>query len=177
MVRRWALLDAMILVGAIAVGLGAARWWYDQPGYVNPSALDAQSVCELIAWLLLPLSPALIGVRLRRPRPRWRRLVRQPGFQANLLVGMATVAALFNNRWGYRPTLFQVPFGIGSDQVNEVAPVVAVGWVLTALVGRRRPEPGMIDRLGRALGWAWIALWLARIIVGKDSLVRLCIGY
>jgi hypothetical protein len=96
--RRWNLFDSMVLISATALGLGSARWWYNQPGYVNPSALNAQSASEIVAWLLLPMSPALIAIRLREPRPPWRRRVRQPGLQANLVICLATVSGLLNSR-------------------------------------------------------------------------------
>jgi hypothetical protein len=167
------LLDAMILISAIALGLAAARCWYDQPGYVGTWPLDVQSICDLVAWVLLPLSLALIVIRLRKPHPRWRRLVRQPGFQASLLVGLATVARLLGNHWGYRPTLFEFfLIGIGFRQANDVVPIMSIGWLLTALVGARRPEPGTIDRLGLALGWAWIGLWVVTLVLGETSIVR-----
>jgi hypothetical protein len=62
---------------------------------------------------------------------------------------------------------------IGVERASEVGPVLVIGWILTALVGRRRPEPCAIDRLGRAVGWAWIVLWIARNILDESSLVRM----
>lgn len=37
---------------------------------------------------------------------------------------------------------------------------VIAAWVLLALSGRRRPEPGWIDPLGRTLGVMWVVLFV-----------------
>jgi hypothetical protein len=39
----------------------------------------------------------------------------------------------------------------------EAGFAVAGAWLALALGGRWRPEPSWIDRLGRAVGWLWIA--------------------
>ena len=46
--------------------------------------------------------------------------------------------------------------------VNLGNPAAAVigGWLGLRLAGRWRPDPGWIDRLGRILGWTWIATFL-----------------
>ncbi len=38
---------------------------------------------------------------------------------------------------------------------------VVVGWMALALAGRRPPAPDVVERLARAIGWAWIALALS----------------
>jgi hypothetical protein len=45
------------------------------------------------------------------------------------------------------------PWAIGAS--------VASTWMLAWLGGRWKAEPTWIDRLGRGLGWAWIALAVA----------------
>src|SRR4051812_5705451 len=112
----------MILVSASALGLASARWWYNLPGHVSQSSLDVQSVSEMVAWLLLPMSPALIAIRLRQPRPPWRRLVRQPGFQANLVVCLAAITETLGG-WGYTPEWHPPsPLGIAISPMAPSAP-------------------------------------------------------
>jgi hypothetical protein len=175
--RRLNLIDAMILISAVATGLVSARWWYGQPGYVSPSAIDVQSASEMIDWLLLPMTFALLAIRLSKPRPRCRRLVRQPGLQANLVICLAIASALLNGRWGYKPHWSSLPLGIGVEQVSLVGPMLAAGWILTALARSRRPEPSVIDRLGRVVGWAWIVLWVDRSLLAGDSLMRMWLAF
>ena len=91
--RPFTLLDAMAFMAATAVGLALARWVDPSPGgplrhwfwfWGGPAS------CIAVAWGLL-----LLLFRLRSPRPRWRRLARQPGFVASamtfgpILVGTA----------------------------------------------------------------------------------------
>lgn len=112
--RRFTLADAMILVAAAGAGLAGARWWYRQPGFVNPSSLDVQSSTELVAWALMPFIPALAMIRLKGPRPRRRKLLRESGFQAITASGLGVVAALLTGRWGIRPGWSSLGYGIGS---------------------------------------------------------------
>ena len=174
--RRWNILDSLILVSAMAIGLTLARWWYHHPGFVNPAELNVQSISEIIAWLFLPMTPALIAVRLRKPRPRWRRAIRQPGLQANLVICLATASGLLGSRWGDKPEWSGLLTVIGVGQVDLVGPMLIAGWVLTALSGARRPEPSTIDRLGRAAGWAWIVLWTAKSFLNERCIVRMWLG-
>jgi len=169
--RPFHLADAMILTSAVAIGLGSARWYYHQPGFVNPSDLSLRTVSEMVGYFLLPIAPTLIGIRLRRPRPNWPRLVRQPGFQANLVVCLVAVLSPVNGKWGYRPNWYGVLTGIGLDQPRLAGQTVAIAWILTALVGRRKAEPGVIDRLGRASGWAWIGLGLVSGVFDRNCFI------
>ncbi len=174
--RRFTLADAMILVAAAGAGLAGARWWYRQPGFVNPSSLDVQSSTELVAWALMPFIPALAMIRLKGPRPRRRKLLRESGFQAITASGLGVVAALLTGRWGIRPGWSSLGYGIGSGAPDMVGPAVAISWLLTGLAGARRSRPGAIDRSGRALGWLWIAVWASRCALLPDSLIRMWIG-
>jgi hypothetical protein len=108
--------------------------------------------------LLLVGSLAFVLMRLRRPRPPLGSVLLQPG--------MVAVEAM----------LAGVVFGLGLA-VSEVAAIygmlalssaVLLAWAALALAGWWRPEPGWIDRLGRALGIGWcllIPIYLALIVV------------
>ncbi len=45
---------------------------------------------------------------------------------------------------------------------QDVPPWIAGVWLGAVLGGRWRPEPTWFDRLGRLLGFAWIAVSVAR---------------
>jgi hypothetical protein len=110
---------------------------------------------------------ALIPIRLLRPRPGLRRLVRQPGFAACcaiaavlafgfveglILVFFRDVQKGWGNVWP-----FQQLWSIGIAFCGIFA--VAGAWLLLALTGRWRAEKSWVDRLGRVLGTVWVA-WL-----------------
>jgi hypothetical protein len=118
---------------------------------------------------LAGLSIAVLGLRLRRPRPGLRRLARQPGFvactaaaivlgirMANLasVAGVITLDSPGSSFWGeifddgMRDSLGSIPSDVGC--------AVAVAWTIQGLGGRWRPEPSWIDRTGRVLGALWI---------------------
>jgi hypothetical protein len=172
--RRFTLADAMVLVAATAAGLPLSQAFYaalieNRPGRLGPirSASDllryaptgavAASPC-LALWSL-----ALTLLVLRRPRPRWRRLMTRPGPVACLAAAAAYAActamlallwALPGHGvgppdWALLPALI-LPLQIGI--------AVAATWSLLALTRRWRPEPVWIDRWGRLLGLCWIAL-------------------
>ena len=115
--------------------------------------------CLAAAWTL-----ALVGLRLRRPRPALARLGRQPGFVAGCAAAAALVAG----------GAYCFPFGLGEawtgsrfigqfhliwlGMTTGVASAVAGSWAILATSAHWRPEPGWIDRSGRALGGFWIGV-------------------
>jgi hypothetical protein len=157
--RNFGILDAMILVAATAAGLALYRAMSFPPmnGFPKPAMIALAGV-EVAVPLLVALTPAVLILRLRRPRPRWRRLARQPGLVAccvamlilifEILLIVPINAALFRS----------LPvFPSGSIFFRGYAGYgVAGGWAIMALGGSWHPEPRWIDRLGRALGFAWI---------------------
>jgi hypothetical protein len=101
--RRPTILDAVVVIAATAIALAMARGWdsgkwcaipaYATYGGKLPSG--ARSLHHFIAtWLCwtipfaITLSVAVLALRFRSPRPRFRRLERQPG-------AVACAAALF----------------------------------------------------------------------------------
>jgi hypothetical protein len=107
--RRFTLIDAMVLMAATAVGLGLAkeysqdllyflqgnrvspRPWESWPGILVSTALRGMAVtlpCGM-AWTL-----GVLALRLRQPRPAWRRLARQPGLVACLVAPIPVALAL-----------------------------------------------------------------------------------
>lgn len=107
---------------------------------------------------------AVIGLRLRRPRPRWRRLGSQPGFVAcvamlvTLIPGLLWIATIYHRPGFRRPLGFEQAWGC----VIEWADSAVLGAWFALVVSRRwRPERSWIDRLGRILGLYWLLLIFA----------------
>jgi hypothetical protein len=112
--RRMSLLDAILLVGSAAVGLGFFElvhrmlfkgwiWIADRgvPNIQSWSTLEALVTCSDVTTFLLPVvapwTCLLILLRTRSPRPSWRHIWRQPGMAACLVAVFAwlwTVVAL-----------------------------------------------------------------------------------
>jgi hypothetical protein len=118
--RRFTVLDAMVLIGATALGLVRASEVWPH------------------AWLAL---------RLRQPRPERGALWPQPGWCACISAVAGYIA------------------GIAEEAIIEfpcptvvVPAAVLLAWLALALIRRWSAEPSWIDRAGRCLGLAWIAV-------------------
>jgi hypothetical protein len=174
--RPFTIVDAMILIAATAVGLGVIRDWtapvftYVLRTHEVPSPSGLLMIAELtLVPILFYWTIAVVGIRLRRPRPSLRRLGRQPGLVACLAVILATLISFSIGRY---PVLFSgkaQPGELSSLLMNlspphMVAPGVAVAWMVLAVSSRWRPDPGWIDRLGRSVGFAWLALLMILIV-------------
>ncbi len=194
--RRFTLLDGMIGVAATAVALpGTRRLWEALEGPVADLPVEiaggvARGMIREVGAVLLILSVpaaaawtvALIPLRMKRPRPPRRRLVRQPGLVATVAASItlatsglvaAAVGAMGNRAPGGnsffwlndRPTSYLV-------LVPGLAGAAVLGSWLTLIVGGRwRAEPSWPDRLGRLLGLYWIAL-----AVGGAAAVGFALG-
>ena len=204
--RRFRLVDGMILVAATAMGFGLGEWIArESGGFLSWSALfnllqELFGLCAgrnwaavaygtvlllfLIVWLTIPLAAmwtlALIPMRLLGPRPRFRRLARQPGLVAAgaasvtfALIGLFALVALLEAEIGASEVVdsdgeiaaYLVPMLVGW--------AVAVAW-MTLLIGRCwRAESSWIDRLGRIAGVCWIVVGFATTCLFLiDPLVR-----
>jgi hypothetical protein len=116
---------------------------------------------RVLAPLATSLSLALWVLRLLPPRPRFRRLLRQPGTVASTATVLGTIIfllkVLLNDFFNYWE-----PSGVLQSQALWLirlplsGEIVAVTWVLLMLSGFWRSEPSWVDRAGRALGVYWI---------------------
>jgi hypothetical protein len=158
--RKITILDGMILVAATAAGLAVARLDLD---YYGRSPLTAwvwavgPASCLFAAW-----SVALLGLRLRQPRPRLIQLARQPGFVACVVtvvaMGVGSAWALLKLR---SLDVSWMPFHLyWTDAVFWVRQAVAGAW-LALIIGRLwRPKPSWIDRSGRLVGAYWVVCFV-----------------
>lgn len=178
-VRRFGLVDAMILVAATSIGLAWGR--HDLVATVQAREVPlgfrshnrnltrpvefADRMATFIngtSRLLACWTLSALIVRLRAPRVRRGRLLCQPG---TLAVATATAYAVavavsfalaFLIRAKYKPTWSD--YAAQAVDVHETARAITAAWIILALSGRWRPEPTWADRLGCLIGLSWIAL-------------------
>lgn len=176
--RRFTLLDGMIAIAAMAVELGVSRsihsdlTWIptiDTPIPFGPvDRVLFRGVYEQEIFLTATTSAAIaalaaLSFRLRRPRPRWSRLIRQPGAVASLATVLAWAIVLscilvcyaarrfpdrmfLDRNWGV-PAIF-AGFGVAS------------AWGLLVLTRSWKSERSWVDRFGRVVGFGTLALGL-----------------
>ena len=173
--RRFHIADAIILVAATAVGLGLTRGSMVlgaiQEKFINKYFPDGRlhppedgNLSDLGAFFLAPWSLCLVALRLWPRAPSRGRVLRRPGFVAT---GTATIFMIvrcaqfaienardhsgpFNDYWLVHSV----------SEPSPIAIAVLTSWTLMAAFGRWRPEPSWIDRVGRAVGFSWVAIAL-----------------
>lgn len=148
----------------------AALWWrmfqslthqrpWDFPGWPRSLVISQLAIDLLSTFLIELLSSVLLGltliqplVRLRKPRPPLRAVVRQSGTAVCLGLILASLMM----------TDLQWLAGIYLT-VRPAFPAASIGLLLWPLLGIRpwRLEASWIDRLGRAVGWGWIVVMAA----------------
>jgi hypothetical protein len=186
--RRFTVLDAMILIAAVALCLvipstfrallpTRSYWIYDFRQYwliMGSSWLAAGSLALAIVAVLVP-------------RPAGRRRFRQPGVLAVVLVALTltfnevqtlghgitlylTVGKSFDNG------VFWWVFGPIYDMAFRAGLAVLSGWFTLVLAGGWQSAMGWLDRSGRLLGWMWIALGLTAWVIECQTLWAITSG-
>jgi hypothetical protein len=111
---------------------------------------------RLIQIYLVGMTLTFLVLRLKRPRPALRELLRQPGMVASLAIvfGSVWVAPYLDYFFFFFKShmLLTTPTGVGGT--------VVVTWAILASGRRWQSEPGWIDRLGQSLGYAAICVAL-----------------
>jgi len=181
--RNFTLADVMVLVVAVAIALALALYHLrgsvlsgglhgpattTTSGYIRYSDIWVKSLVPALMMVTL----ALLGLRFRPPRPRFRRLAKQPGTitcgaaalvlairLAAYVVGWILLSRFFSLHWdgpsGWQRSILTREYP-GLAMGTGFA--VAVTWLLLALSGLWRPAADWIDRAGRLLGIIWISL-------------------
>jgi hypothetical protein len=182
--RRFTVSDAMVLVAATALALVGVRYywpsWPPELGFRGAYRHTAKIIiytnlmtiikynlyilsCPAAAW-----TSACLALCLRRPRPTLRHLTRQPGAVACAAAVVVLAIRLINfgsvvsilavdgaYPWSGLSLLDMYIFDLQKIP-SEIGSAVAAAWVVQAVGGRWRPEPGWIDRMGRVLGVFWV---------------------
>jgi hypothetical protein len=170
----------MMLVAATAAGLGmgrvlaprpfeewfqllagrpASRWWTET---VWETLLEIE--LSVVTPSLAALSAACLGMTLRGRGEEHRRLVRRPGAMACLLattvfgISAALAAVVRVSTWPENPGSIRLLLSVIFFGAFHAGSAVWWGWLAMGVIGRWRPEPSWIDRLGRVLGAAWIVI-------------------
>ncbi len=186
--RRLNLLDGMILVAAVAAGIALTRFLCLENPYFDPSPPGVPvprppgfgangSTLNLVnrtmtIWVAT-LSPTLLLIQLRRPRPVLSKVFRQPGTQACLATIAPTVLesvvlAFTALRGGLEAIhLLQSQFVYPNLSFSGGSSIIAL-WSTMFLTRQWHPERSSIDRIGRALGVCWIVVFLITTVIAIE---------
>ena len=171
--RRFTMLDAMILVAATAAGCALCRpvWTRTVQDFDGRATRYLYGGSMIAACFLTPLSLALLVFRSRSPRPSNRKLRRQPGLMACLVVMLAWALTGCLAAWEWVREIAPWPQLAGpwrgspmslSEAIDFTTTtagwMVAAAWFALAVARAHRPEPSWIDRAGRIVGAGWIAI-------------------
>lgn len=163
--RRFGLLDAVVLMAALGVGFWLARVGYHESLLLrsHPRNFRASLVFRLAHDLSFPcigaLSAAMIVLRLRRPRPPFADILRQPGFVGCAATTLVFAACLVSKAPDCSVT------GIVFVASFANAYLIIAAWFAVLFGGCLSPEPGWLDRMARVL-----------CISGLFSPFLLCLG-
>lgn len=127
---------------------GLSDWW--EYLSTRPEVALAPVVFASVGLIVLNLvgSLAFVLIRIRKPRPPLGHVLLQPG-----MVAVGAMLAGLVIAFGLLVLGVAAVFGM-----LALSSTVLVAWTALALTGRWRPEPGWIDRFGRALGVCWCLL-------------------
>jgi hypothetical protein len=188
--RTLTITDGIVSLAAIGVGLAITRQYYRVIKELPPMGLHrGMSFMEVWYWVYhrscmflissMILSVTLLILRFRQPRPRFNRLIRQPGTVACwvvlFVVGLRILGVLEGALlarivgvqwhemvfhldeidWSYYPLL---AFTTAQDLSPQMCLGVALSWALLAVSGQWHPEPSWIDRMGRVIGTYYILM-------------------
>lgn len=180
--RRFALLDAMVLIGAVAFCLAVPRTLRALIPPRDYRVYDIRQYWLIVgsSWLLaVSLALAILAVVVSRPAGRRR--FRQPGIMAVVLVSL-TLAFNEVQTLGHGVTLYLTigktfdnaafwwVFGPVHELAFRAGLAVLSGWLTLALTGRWRSASGWLDWSGRFVGWVWVALGLIAWVIECQTL-------
>ncbi len=173
--RSFTIADLMILVAGSAIGV-----FWTQAAHLGQNLLPTSSSPwreHWRGWLQAPVpvlasaAVATLICRMIPPRPPLRRLARQPGSTALVLITLivlrvgailgigAVLAPFFDPKTlGAASTVYPLRLSTLSYQIFNAGKMAAALWIWQAAAGRWRPERSWIDRTGRGLGIALILL-------------------
>jgi hypothetical protein len=181
--RSFGVADAMLLVVAVALGLSVNRMdWLRIANFRQFGSYDKiQVILEVVLPYVTAGTAAVLGMRLRQPRPSIRRLAREPGAAACMVcsatliivAGWIATTMATGRIMEFSATMISWPHHGGRGRGgtlhypggmafvvygDRIGFAVAGAWLVLVLSGRWRSESTWIDRVGRTLGWLWLGL-------------------
>jgi hypothetical protein len=176
--RRITVADGMILIAGLAIAMWASATglvpWISTCLSIPAEIWRADPVRLALHWgseilghsqpIAAVLTLVVLLLRIPKPRPNLRRLVRQPGFTA---CAAASVAICIGGGLTYATTKARFVPGFAAQgytyiallrQASEPGIAVASCWILLALGKQWRFERTWIDRLGWILGGYWLIM-------------------
>jgi hypothetical protein len=166
--RKFTLVDAIVLVAALAISLVEVRrnlredWFiYGDWSWDNARELS-YGFNQVLSIIALCLGCALCILRLRTPRPSLRRIFRQPGtaacatvicYSLILMIGVSIDGWEFFSDVGWGEYFCYMFSMLGGHALGGP---VAGAWIVLWIGKVGRLEPSWIDRTGRVLGIYWI---------------------
>ena len=168
--RRFSIADGMILIAATAGGMSwSSVAWRTSAGSLAtrfgglPFSEKVLVIAALAIPFLLSWTGAIVLLRLRKPRRRWRVVTSEAGATAGVavLIGLLLLTPMivslcirYRTRWEGQVAEMALEY------VAMIAPAlgfsVLVSWLVQVVQRRWRPAKSWIDRGGRALAAAWI---------------------
>ena len=175
--RKLGLLDAMILVAAIAVWLAAIRYFgpasrafESNPIWMPGEGGWARLLPRQICLLLFVLSLAIVLIGFRSPRGGRRRLFSQPGLTACASAVLGVLVHAFSEAVYHHVALSNwlnfLPWAF-LYRWPYAGPAVAGAWLTLCWTGRWRAERTAIDRLGQVIGVCWLVQFLLVEMPGR----------
>lgn len=154
----------MLLVAATAFGIAGIRNVDALMPALQLARLNLPFLIGHTSPLLIFLSLGVLAATLLRPRLRLSEAFRQPGFVANwtasLFMGFFVLKIYLKHP--HIPVDFEPIHKLFSySYLSSCGSGVIVAWMTLAFAGSWRAEPSWIDRVGRALGVLYIAVFLA----------------
>ncbi len=168
--RSLSISDGMILVAASAVAfMGFRLTAQNQRWDLAGGKWAIVWVPDILDWGACSFALALVVIRLRNSRPSRDRLWRQPGWLACFVVvttlALETVeilslyfvqeTAMTGSSALNLPMIFLEILPLHAP--DDISRAVIAIWIILALSQRWEAEPQGIDRLGRIVGWYWVA--------------------
>lgn len=163
--RRFGLLDVLLLVMAMALGLGFTRSVMGAEALAFESGMSASSVGLQALGIASPclgfMSLAAVAIQMRKPRAPMRRLVRQPGFVSVLgtcpgyALSLIVLAILVFHTSSFASEIFII-----------LCPLMGFSSMVGALMiqrigGRCRLASGPVEAVNRFLGASWLVAAIA----------------
>jgi hypothetical protein len=179
-IRRFSLLDAMIVIAATGIGITIIRPFFRampvvpiSSGMTSATPIGSATYSHWLSHWLTRASPvvgmwclALLIASLSRRGVRRRRLFRMPGITASCTLWIVSLGGTWGsiraNSWLFtRPDPAAI-YELWDEAAELAGPSIFAVWIIQALAGSWRPAPTWIDRVGRLAGLYWIVTYLFR---------------